>query len=155
MFLYGKFENVVAEAYNQFVRSSVKPECNWRPRHSVSGSCSQKTVILAAIGLIHAAMPAGLFAQGGGRTELRPVRIATPPRLDGILDDEAWSSAPLQLHSWMSYNPMRGEATSKAERPAKTSQWPEMAPCKWVFESNAVLLFDDLRFFKASYLARF
>ena len=47
-----------------------------------------------------------------------PVRITTPPKLDGILDDEAWSGDPLPLDGWISYNPMRGEAPAE-----KTQVW--------------------------------
>jgi hypothetical protein len=74
-----------------------------------------KALIFAAIGLIHAATPARLFAQGGGggKGELRPIRLTTPPKLDGILDDEAWSGDPLPLDGWRSYNPMRGEAAAE------------------------------------------
>jgi hypothetical protein len=71
-----------------------------------------KALIFAAIGLIHVALPARVVAQGA-RGELRPVRITTPPKLDGILDDEAWSGDPLPLDGWVSYNPMRGEAAEE------------------------------------------
>ena len=77
-----------------------------------------KAAIFAAIGLVHAAMPFRVMAQGGDKADLRPVRIATPPKLDGILDDEAWSGDPLPLDTWMSYNPMRGEAAAE-----KTQVW--------------------------------
>ena len=77
-----------------------------------------KVLIFTAIGLIHAAVPARLLAQPGTRADLRAVRIATPPTLDGILDDEAWSGNPLPLDVWMSYNPMRGEAAAE-----KTQVW--------------------------------
>ena len=77
-----------------------------------------KLWIFAATGLIAAAMPTTLLAQATNKTELRPVRIATPPKLDGILDDEAWSGDPLPLDAWMSYNPMRGEAPAE-----KTQVW--------------------------------
>ena len=33
----------------------------------------------------------------------------TPPKLDGVLDDEAWSAGPQALDPWMSYNPLRGQ----------------------------------------------
>ena len=72
-----------------------------------------KTAIFAAIGLIHAASPAPLLAQNQDKAELRAVRIATPPKIDGILDDEAWTGDPLPLDKWMSYNPMRGEAAAE------------------------------------------
>jgi hypothetical protein len=45
--------------------------------------------------------------------ELHARRVSSPPKLDGILDDEAWSAAPLPLDNWMSYNPMRGEAAAE------------------------------------------
>jgi hypothetical protein len=45
--------------------------------------------------------------------ELHARKISSPPKLDGILDDEAWSGAPLPLDNWMSYNPMRGEAAAE------------------------------------------
>jgi hypothetical protein len=72
-----------------------------------------KVLIGAAIALIQAAAPAPLLAQGAARAELRATRITTPPRLDGILDDEAWSGDPLPLSEWISYNPMRGEAAAE------------------------------------------
>jgi hypothetical protein len=77
-----------------------------------------KLPFFAAIGLIAATMPTTLLAQAANRADLRPVRIATPPKLDGILDDEAWSGDPLPLDGWMSYNPMRGEAAAE-----KTQVW--------------------------------
>ena len=72
-----------------------------------------KAAIFAAISLIHAAMPSPLFAQVQEKADLRAVRIATPPKIDGILDDEAWTGDPLPLDGWMSYNPMRGEAAAE------------------------------------------
>ena len=72
-----------------------------------------KTLVFVAVGLIHVTVPSRLLAQGAGGAELRPVRITTPPRLDGILDDEAWSGDPLSLEGWSSYNPMRGEAPAE------------------------------------------
>ena len=77
-----------------------------------------KAAIFAAIGLVHAAMPSRLLAQGGDKADLRAVRIGTPPKIDGILDDEAWTGDPLPLDTWMSYNPMRGEAAAE-----KTHVW--------------------------------
>src|SRR5688572_9568615 len=77
-----------------------------------------KALCFAAIGLIHSGWPTHLAAQTGARTDLRAVRITTPPTLDGILDDEAWSGEPLPLDVWMSYNPMRGEAAAE-----KTQVW--------------------------------
>ncbi len=72
-----------------------------------------RALVFAAIGLVHVALPSGLLAQGSAGTVLRPVRITTPPKLDGILDDEAWAGEPLPLDGWSSYNPMRGEAPAE------------------------------------------
>jgi Domain of unknown function (DUF5916) len=77
-----------------------------------------KTLVFAAVALIQVAAPSSLLAQAAGGVELRPVRIASPPKLDGILDDEAWSGTPLPLQGWSSYNPMRGEAPAE-----KTEVW--------------------------------
>src|SRR5688572_9762631 len=52
-------------------------------------------------------------AQTPAPQELHAVRISTPPTLDGVLDDAAWSGDPLPLAGWMSYNPMRGESAAE------------------------------------------
>ncbi len=106
-------ENLVAEAYNQLTAGPVKPGVQLTPTPQRIRDMFAKALIFAAIGLIHAATPARLFAQGGSKSELRPVRLTTPPKLDGILDDEAWSGDPLPLDGWRSYNPMRGEAAAE------------------------------------------
>ncbi len=56
---------------------------------------------------------ADTYGQTAAPAELRARRITTPPRLDGVLDDEAWSQAPLPLKGWRSYNPMRGEEAAE------------------------------------------
>ena len=77
-----------------------------------------KALVFTVVCVGHIAAPASVFAQESARTELRAVRIGTPPKLDGILDDEAWSRAPLPLDEWKSYNPMRGEPAAE-----KTEVW--------------------------------
>jgi hypothetical protein len=47
--------------------------------------------------------------QPGEPHDLQARRVTTPPKLDGILDDEAWASGPQALDPWMSYNPLRGQ----------------------------------------------
>jgi hypothetical protein len=42
--------------------------------------------------------------------DLTARRVTTPPKLDGVLDDEAWSGGPQTLDPWMSYNPLRGQS---------------------------------------------
>ncbi|MBC7821873.1 MAG: carbohydrate binding family 9 domain-containing protein, partial [Planctomycetaceae bacterium] len=118
MFLYGNFENLVAEAYNQFSGNTVKPGVQLTLRPLRITDMFSKALVFAAIGLVHVAIPSGLLAQGSAGTVLRPVRITTPPKLDGILDDEAWAGEPLPLDGWSSYNPMRGEAPAE-----KTQVW--------------------------------
>ena len=54
--------------------------------------------------------PEGSFAaEDAVRPDLRPVRTATPPKIDGLLDDQVWSGAPIPAEQWVSYNPLRGE----------------------------------------------
>ena len=42
--------------------------------------------------------------------DLKARLVMTPPKLDGVLDDEAWTAMPEELGTWMSYNPLRGQA---------------------------------------------
>ena len=42
--------------------------------------------------------------------EYRVTRTTTPPKIDGVLDDEAWAQvAPMPTGQWVSYNPSRGD----------------------------------------------
>jgi hypothetical protein len=55
-----------------------------------------------------AALPAvAAFAED--RARLEPRRVATPPTIDGRLDDEAWQGTTLPLTEWLTYNPLNGE----------------------------------------------
>ena len=45
--------------------------------------------------------------------DLRARLVTTPPKLDGVLDDEAWTTMPEELDTWMSYNPLRGQAAQQ------------------------------------------
>jgi hypothetical protein len=58
------------------------------------------------------------LAQTLGPAELRAHRVSIPPKLDGVLDDEAWAGDPLPLDTWASYNPIRGEPAAQ-----RTSVW--------------------------------
>jgi hypothetical protein len=64
---------------------------------------------LAALGLL---LPALALAQGV--TGFAVERAATPPRIDGILDDAVWERAPLAIPAdgWVSYQPVRGDTMS-------------------------------------------
>lgn len=43
-----------------------------------------------------------------GRPEIHPSRVEEPPRIDGILNEDVWKQAPLELGEWVSYNPIHG-----------------------------------------------
>ena len=51
-------------------------------------------------------------------TPLRATRLATAPTIDGRLDDEAWTGAPLPTGPWLSYNPLHGDSI-----PQQTKVW--------------------------------
>lgn len=53
-------------------------------------------------------LPAGAAAQNPS-PEVRARRALVAPVLDGVLDDEVWSGAPVPTGTWVSYNPLRGE----------------------------------------------
>ena len=43
-------------------------------------------------------------------TEYRVTRTTTPPKIDGVLDDAAWTAvSPMPTGQWVSYNPNRGD----------------------------------------------
>jgi hypothetical protein len=52
------------------------------------------------------------------RADLRASRAATPPLIDGALDDAAWQGEPMATGEWLSYNPLHGDAI-----PQKTTVW--------------------------------
>ncbi|PYQ46183.1 MAG: hypothetical protein DMF77_01835 [Acidobacteria bacterium] len=55
-----------------------------------------------------AALPA-VAAPAEDRPRLELKRVATPPTIDGRLDDEAWQGTTLSLGEWLTYNPLNGE----------------------------------------------
>jgi hypothetical protein len=57
-------------------------------------------------------------AQEASRSTLRALRVHTPPSIDGVLDDEAWTGEPLPTGEWLSYNPLHGSSI-----PQKTRAW--------------------------------
>ena len=65
--------------------------------------------ILAAALLLSAPRPGAAQAASKPR-DLQARLVITPPKVDGVLDDEAWATEPQALDPWMSYNPLRGEA---------------------------------------------
>ena len=74
----------------------------------------QGLVALLALALSAWAPPAALAQQKAIQAipephDLQARRVTTPPRLDGVLDDEAWTGGPFVLEPWSSYNPLRGQ----------------------------------------------
>lgn len=53
-----------------------------------------------------------------GVARMAATRVAAPPVIDGVLDDQAWTGAPLSAGTWRSYNPLHGE-----EIPQQTTVW--------------------------------
>ena len=43
------------------------------------------------------------------RARIEASRTATPPRIDGSLEDAAWQGEALPLGDWLTYNPLNGE----------------------------------------------
>src|SRR4051812_39039161 len=43
------------------------------------------------------------------RPAIRAVHAATPPKIDGRLDDEVWAGPSMAGDDWVSYTPLRGE----------------------------------------------
>src|SRR4026207_754708 len=84
-------------------------------------SMSMRTlfVCLAAVALIFAAGPASSVAQEASSTpQLQAIRLSQPPIIDGRLDDDVWSAAPLPTGEWKSYNPLHGDTV-----PQHTDAW--------------------------------
>jgi hypothetical protein len=64
---------------------------------------------LACLALVLAA-PA---AHAQERPAFRVAKTSTPPKMDGVLDDDVWQrEAPLAVGEWLSYNPNRGDKMS-------------------------------------------
>jgi hypothetical protein len=52
------------------------------------------------------------------RAELQATRALSAPSIDGVLDDEAWQTPPLETGEWLSYDPLHGDRV-----PQNTSVW--------------------------------
>ena len=75
-------------------------------------------LLLAAAAPAAGAAKAGI-ASNGARQDIRclqPVKAATPPLLDGILDDEAWKNAAVVDDPWITYNPVNGNELPQRTR---------------------------------------
>src|SRR4051812_38170405 len=84
-----------------------------------------RTLTLGTVLVVLAAHP--LFAQtevrkadtpSSARPTIRAERISQPPTIDGILDDAAWTTAPIDTGEWRSYSPLLGDKI-----PQSTKVW--------------------------------
>jgi hypothetical protein len=69
-----------------------------------------RTLVFGSLILASSVQP--LFAQNApiaSRPTIRAQRVSQPPRIDGVLDDAAWSSTPIETGEWLSYNPLMGD----------------------------------------------
>jgi hypothetical protein len=69
-------------------------------------------LVMLLAGAVHA-------ANGASRQTIRtlePAKIATPPVLDGSLDDEAWKTAAVIDDVWITYNPVNGSELPQSTR---------------------------------------
>jgi hypothetical protein len=71
-----------------------------------------------AAGLLSHAAPATAADDPGTAAPMAATRLSTPPAIDGILDDEAWTGTPLPTGTWLSYNPLHGD-----QIPQQTRVW--------------------------------
>ena len=71
--------------------------------------------VLATLGVALFAARGAASAQTT-KPEVSPVRTTVAPKLDGRLDDQVWSGAPLAAENWVSYNPLRGEPEQQRTR---------------------------------------
>ncbi|HXR45666.1 MAG TPA: hypothetical protein VN759_12700, partial [Pseudolysinimonas sp.] len=62
-------------------------------------------VAVLAVALLLSAPRPGAAQAAAKPRDLQARLVTTPPKLDGVLDDEAWAMEPQALDPWMSYNP--------------------------------------------------
>jgi hypothetical protein len=72
---------------------------------------------LALLLVVTSAAPAAA-ADTAERPTIVAERIETAPRIDGVLDDRAWTGSPITTGDWRSYNPLHGETM-----PQHTNVW--------------------------------
>jgi Domain of unknown function (DUF5916) len=74
--------------------------------------------IIAVTAAVAVRVPEARAQTAATRAEVRALRVSQPPVVDGILDDTAWSAAPLETGEWLSYQPLYGKAI-----PQRTKVW--------------------------------
>ena len=70
---------------------------------------------LALLFFLISTVPA-VAAQDPGTPTIVGQKLETPPRIDGILDDRAWTAEPVAAGDWRSYNPLHGETIPQNTR---------------------------------------
>jgi Domain of unknown function (DUF5916) len=65
--------------------------------------------LCTAVALLSHCHPAIAAEDPAAAAPMRATRLSKPPVVDGILDDEAWTGAPLPAGTWLSYNPLHGD----------------------------------------------
>ncbi|MEQ1907406.1 MAG: DUF5916 domain-containing protein [Vicinamibacterales bacterium] len=70
---------------------------------------------LAILLLVVSAVPAGA-ADDPAAPVINALQLSTPPRIDGVLDDRAWSGSSIETGDWRSYNPLHGDTIPQATR---------------------------------------
>ncbi len=68
--------------------------------------------------LLLAALAATAATPDAEPQEIQAALLATPPVIDGVLDDAAWQSPPQKLGTWITYNPLFGDQLAQ-----KTEVW--------------------------------
>jgi hypothetical protein len=97
-----------------------------RSRRSQTSFPDVALIFLAVIGMLALPAPyaAAQVAPAPPTTKvetqlpLRSRALTEPPAVDGVLDDAAWTGAPVETGEWLSYNPLHGDAI-----PQKTKVW--------------------------------
>ncbi len=59
---------------------------------------------------------AAVMVEAADRPVIVPQQLTTPPRIDGLLDDRAWSTPPIDADDWRSYNPLHGDTIAQHTR---------------------------------------
>jgi hypothetical protein len=68
---------------------------------------------LLAFALMALSLPATAAAEPADPTTIQAERLTEAPRIDGVLDDRAWSAAPVDAAEWRSYSPLYGDAIAQ------------------------------------------
>jgi hypothetical protein len=70
--------------------------------------------ILALLpGALFASVVSAVAAETPERPTIAAERLSTAPRIDGVLDDRAWTGGPVTTGDWLSYNPLHGDAVAQ------------------------------------------